>query len=144
MPENVFFEPMPVRMIKQDETEDDLDSSYMNTMQGFNQLKCSFGRFGDTDAVYVDENTMKCATPSIADDPADISIEEISLSVSMNGLTFPEEGSEGTVPFTFEGTAEPTGLLPIVLFIIALGCLIAAGIWYTQRYFESQAQNGGQ
>ena len=82
---------------------------------------------------------MKCATPSIADDPNDIYMEEISLSVAMNGLTFPDDGSEQSIAFTFEGTGEPMGLLPVVLFIIALGVLIAAVIFYVQKYFESNA-----
>ena len=82
---------------------------------------------------------MKCATPSISDDPNDIYMEEISLSVAMNGLTFPDDGSDESITFTFEGTGEPMGLLPVVLFIIALGVLIAAVIFYVQKYFESSA-----
>lgn len=132
-PENVFFEPMPVRQVHSEDDEEDEDedgSAYMATMGSFNQLKCTFGRFGDTDAVFVDEHTIKCATPSVADDPQDIYIEEISFAVSMNGMTFPEENSEATKPFTFEGTGEPMGLLPIILFILALGGLIAAAIYF--------------
>ena len=102
----------------------------MATMGAFNQLKCSFGRFGDTDAVFVDENTIKCATPAISDDPNDIYLEEVSFSVSMNGLTFAEEGSETTLPFVFEGSGEPMGLLPVVLMILAIGVLLAAAIYF--------------
>mmetsp|Transcript_47133 Transcript_47133/g.62402 ORF Transcript_47133/g.62402 Transcript_47133/m.62402 type:complete len:107 (-) Transcript_47133:144-464(-) len=105
----------------------------MATMGSVNQLKCSFGRFGDSDAVFVDERTIKCVTPSVSDDPNDIGAEEVSFSVSMNGLTFAEEGSEDTLPFTFEGTAEPMGLLPVVLTIFALGILIAAAIYFIQK-----------
>jgi len=32
MPENVFFDPMPVRMIKQENEEEDEDGHYMATM----------------------------------------------------------------------------------------------------------------
>ena len=105
----------------------------MATMGSFNQLKCSFGRFGDSDAVFVDEHTIKCLTPSVADDPSDIYEEEISFSVAMNGLTFSDEGDEDTIVFTFEGTAESMGLLPIVLLIFALGILIAAVIYFVQQ-----------
>ena len=136
-PENVFFEPMPMRMVKKnDDDDEEEDSTYMSTMGAFNQLKCSFGRFGDTDAVFIDERTIKCATPATADDPNDVYAEEVSFSVSLNGLTFAEEGSEQTMPFTFEGTAEPMGLLPVVLFIIALGVLLVAVIVYVKRKFE--------
>lgn len=133
MPENTFFEPMPTRKMTTDD-DDEEEGTYMATMGSFNQLKCSFGRFGDTDAVFVDENTIKCATPSVADDPNDIYAEEVSFSVSMNGLTFPEEGDEATKPFVFEGTGEPMGLLPVVLFIFAIGVLIAACIFYVQKW----------
>lgn len=133
MPENTFFEPMPTRKMANDD-DDEEEGTYMATMGSFNQLKCSFGRFGDTDAVFVDEYTVKCATPSVSDDPSDIYAEEISFSVSMNGLTFPEEGDEATKPFVFEGTAEPMGLLPVVLFIFAIGVLIAVFIFYVQRW----------
>jgi len=93
MPDNIFFEPMPVRMRPSSDDNEDEEGAYMSTMGTVNQLKCSFGRFGDTDAVYVDERTIKCVTPSVADDPNDVYVEEISLSVSLNGLTFAEEGS---------------------------------------------------
>lgn len=113
----------------------------MATMGSVNQLKCSFGRFGDTDAVFVDDRTIKCITPSVPDDPNDIAAEEISFSVSMNGLTFAEEGSDDTIPFTFEGTAEPMGLLPVVLMILAIGVLIAAGIYLVKKKFEADMMN---
>ena len=128
-PENVFFEPMPVRMVKEENSDEDEEGGYMATMRGFGQLKCSFGRFGDTEAVFVDENTLKCATPSVAEDPNDIYMEEVSLSVSMNGLTFANEDDDSNPVFTFEGTGEPMGLLPVVLFILALGLLIASCIY---------------
>ena len=131
-PENVFFEPLPIRKMANEEDEGE-DGTYMATMGSFNQLKCNFGRFGDTDAVFVDEHTVKCATPSIADDPNDIYAEEVSFSVSMNGLTFPEEGAESTKAFVFEGTGEPMGLLPMVLLILALGVLFAALIYYVHQ-----------
>lgn len=133
-PENVFFEPMPVgRPPKGDDEEEDEEGTFMATMGAFNQLKCSFGRFGDTDAVFIDERTIKCSTPSVSDDPNEIAVEEIGLSVSMNGMTFAEEDSEETLPFVFEGSAEPMGLLPVVLFILALGVVIAAAIYFIQK-----------
>lgn len=139
-PENVFFEPMPVmRPPKEEGEEEDEEGTFMATMGAFNQLKCSFGRFGDTDAVFIDEHTIKCATPSVADDPADVYLEEVGLSVSMNGMTFAEEDSDEALPFTFEGTAEPMGLLPVVLFILALGLLIAAFIYFVQKRQEAAA-----
>jgi len=132
-PDNVFFEPMPVRMQARSEDEEDEEGTYLATMGSVNQLKCSFGRFGDSDAVFVDERTIKCITPSVPDDPNEIYAEEVSFSVSMNGLTFAEEDSDEAIPFTFEGSAEPMGLLPVVLMIIALGILIAAIIFFVKQ-----------
>ena len=91
----------------------------------------------------MDEHTIKCATPSVSDDPQDIYVEEIGLSVSMNGMTFAEEDSDETLPFTFEGTAEPMGLLPVVLFILALGLLIGAVIYYIQKSQYANLPNPG-
>ena len=66
------------------------------------------------------------------------------MSVTMNGLTFAEDGSDATIPFTFKGTAEPMGLLPVVLFILALGALIAAGIYYAYVKFLHPPQQQPQ
>lgn len=71
------------------------------------------------------------------DDPNDIYAEEVSFSVSMNGLTFAEEDSEETIPFTFEGSAEPMGLLPVVLMIFALGILVAAVVYLVKQKYEA-------
>lgn len=136
MPENVFFEPLPVSKPPREEgDEEDEEGTFMATMGAYNQLKCSFGRFGDTDGVFVDEHTIKCATPSVQDDPNDVYVEEIGLSVSMNGMTFAEEDGDDTIPFTFEGTAEPMGLLPVVLFILVLGLAISAFVYFF--YYKS-------
>lgn len=69
------------------------------------------------------------------DDPNDVYVEEIGLSVSMNGMTFAEEDSDETLPFTFEGTGEAMGLLPVVIFILVLGLAIAAFIYFC--YYKS-------
>ena len=60
-------------------------------------LKCKFGRFGTTSATYINRTTILCLTPSISDDPSDISTETVSVSVAMNGVDFDEDES----PLTF-------------------------------------------
>lgn len=80
-------------------------------------------------------------TPSVPDDPNDIVSEEIGFSVSMNGLTFAEEGSDESLVFTFEGSAEPLGLLPVVLMIIALGLLIAAIVYFVKNKYDQNMMN---
>lgn len=59
------------------------------------------------------------------DDPADIYMEEVEFSITMNGFDY-DATVEGKRPFTFIGTGSPMGLLPIVIFILLLGLLIAA------------------
>lgn len=60
-------------------------------------LKCKFGRFGTTSATYINRTTILCLTPSISDDPSEISTETVSVSVAMNGVDFDEDDS----PLTF-------------------------------------------
>ena len=142
MPYNTFFEPMPVRRVSSDDSDED-EGAYMATMGAIKQLRCSFGRFGETEAVYINETTIKCATPSISDDPSDIYAEEVKFSVTMNGMTFAADDSDGVKPFVFEGTGEPMSMLPVVLLILAIGALIAVSIVYVQRWMtrRSMAQN---
>ena len=54
-------------------------------------MKCKFGRFGTGPASYINETTILCLTPSISDDPADISAEITEVSVAMNGVDYNED-----------------------------------------------------
>lgn len=137
-PDNIFFEPSPIHMAQGD-MNDDEQEEYMATMGTYSQLKCSFGVFGDSDAVFVNETTIKCLTPSFQEDPEDYSVEEVPFSVSLNGFTFDQDSTDAV--FTFEGTGEPMSNLPIVLFIIALGILIAATIVYFNKKYSMPDPN---
>jgi len=46
---------------------------------------CKFGRFGETQGVFINETVIKCVTPSVEDDPDSIYRESVKLLVTMNG-----------------------------------------------------------
>lgn len=122
--ENVFVQPLPNNMRMGDFNDDESVGSMMGSMA---QIKCNFGRFGETSGFYIDKYHMKCATPAVADSPEDIYQEEIELLVTFNGFDY-EETAEVPLYFLFEGTGAPMGLLPVVLLILAIGALIFACI----------------
>jgi len=67
-------------------------------------------------------------TPSISDDPADISAEITEVTVAMNGVDFNEESQELTVIFVGTGAAVGVWVLILGTFIFAL--LIIALIFF--------------
>ena len=82
----VFFDPVPVN----------------NSGIYQNPIMCKFGRFGTSEAVYINERVLKCRTPTIEDDPSSVYREEVLVSVALNGKDFDEANSN--VYFTFIGT----------------------------------------
>jgi len=46
---------------------------------------CQFGRFGSTQAIYINETMIKCVTPAVDDEPDSIYRETVKLSIAMNG-----------------------------------------------------------
>jgi len=91
-------------------------------------LKCKFGRFGSAPAQFINSTTILCLTPSISDDPADISAEITEVTVAMNGVDFNEESQELTVIFVGTGAAVGVWVLILGTFIFAL--LIIALIFF--------------
>jgi hypothetical protein len=49
---------------------------------------CHFGRFGETEAIYINEKVIKCRTPSIEDDPSSVYREEVLVTVAINGKDY--------------------------------------------------------
>ena len=136
--ENIFFEPLPPNLQTTNSHKE--DGEVEPSLAHFSMVKCTFGRFGETAAIIVDQNHLKCTTPSVPDDPADIYMEEVEFSVTMNGFDY-DITPEGKRTFTFIGTGQPMGLLPFVILIILTGVLIAACVVFAQKYFEAR---GGQ
>lgn len=82
---------------------DFFDPILVNNSGNFiNPIMCSFGRFGSSEAIYINEKVIKCRTPTIDEDPSSIYREEVQISVAMNGKDYDEVNSQ--VYFTFVGT----------------------------------------
>ena len=124
--DNVFFEPASSEVGRYDPTGEIKNDEAVIALFSNTQVKCRFGRFGETLAVVVNSTALKCVTPSVADDPEDIYREKVKFTIAMNGFDFDDESS--TNDFTFIGTGYSLGLLPQILGILLIGVLIIAGI----------------
>eukprot|EP00831_Metopus_contortus_P041522 TRINITY_DN3258_c0_g1_i3.p1 TRINITY_DN3258_c0_g1~~TRINITY_DN3258_c0_g1_i3.p1 ORF type:complete len:283 (-),score=26.69 TRINITY_DN3258_c0_g1_i3:303-1151(-) len=60
-------------------------------------IRCSFGRFGTTPGVYLNETTIRCVTPVVRDPPSTIREETVHLKVALNGKDF--TASNENTPF---------------------------------------------
>ena len=71
---NAFFEPYPAEAGKfdLDTIGNEAVTAVASGLLMGNYIKCKFGRFGETLAVYVNQTTIKCVTPSVLDDPDSI------------------------------------------------------------------------
>ena len=87
-------------------------------------LKCKFGRFGPSTATYINKTTILCLTPNIQDDPSDISEEEVTVTVALNGIDFNDDYS--TAQFTFIGTGGSVSSWVIIMGTLIFGLLILA------------------
>ena len=70
-----FYQPIPMNRAD--------DSEY--------SITCKFGRFGTSPGILVNSTLVKCITPNIEEDPANIYREEVQLSVALNGQNFNED-----------------------------------------------------
>jgi len=82
-----FFEPVPVNKLS---SETDSGSVFVG---GYSGITCQFGRFGETQAIFINETVIKCVTPAVDDDPDSIYKETVKLTVAMNGMDHDEEFS---------------------------------------------------
>lgn len=97
------------------------------TSFNYEPILCRFGRFGTTEAIYVDSTHISCVTPSIKDD-SDIGYEEVYLEVALNGQDFVQKEE---VTYTFEGPDAGSMIfvyLLIFLFLLVLLILLAGFI----------------
>ena len=88
--ENVFFEPIPSQSLRDESEEEDAALQ----LGSFVMIKCSFGRFGETPAVFVNSTHIRCMTPSVPDDPQDIAVEEVDFLITMNGFDYDLNNSD--------------------------------------------------
>lgn len=77
--DNFFFEPFPSEAGQYDleSSGSDEASEVAAALLMGNHIKCKFGRFGETLAVYVNQTAIKCVTPSVLDEPEDVYRETV-------------------------------------------------------------------
>jgi hypothetical protein len=102
----------------------DPEDGVLNLGSGLGGITCQFGRFGETQAMYVNETLIKCVTPSVEDDPDSIYREMVKLTVAMNGVDHDEMTSQ--IEFTFVGTGTYLVFWPFVIGALLIGLLILA------------------
>lgn len=141
-PSNVFFEPFPSEAGKFDLSNSGSDeaSEVAAALLMGNHIKCKFGRFGETLAVFVNETSIKCVTPSVLDEPDDVYRELVTFSIAMNGYDYDFEVN--SFDFTFVGTGSYFGLGPAILGILLVGVVLIAFILFTQNYYQSLSLSG--
>lgn len=81
-------------------------------------------RFGQSPATYINATTMICLTPTISEDPSDISEEQVTVSVAMNGVDFNDDISRAV--FTFTGTGGGLSAWVIIMGTLIFGLLIVS------------------
>jgi len=94
------------------------------------RVSCSFGQFGTSMGMYLNQTTMLCLSPHIAGNSDDYSRHPVTVAIAFNSQDFLEETSSATVTFVGTGSAPSiigyifTTLL-IALFLIALMVFIS-------------------
>lgn len=97
-------------------------------------ITCQFGRFGETQAIFVNSTVIKCITPVVEDEPDSIYREIVKLTVAMNGVDHEEQTSE--LEFTFVGTGSYLGFWPFLFGALLVGLLIVALIQFSDTLFK--------
>lgn len=133
---HLFFEPQPAALGRWDIANHmgDEASAQASALLMDNTIKCRFGRFGETAAVFINETAVKCLTPSLLENPEDIYRETVVFSLSMNGYDYPYE--HNSFDFTFIGTANWISMGPIVLGILMFGAVIVAFVWCVHNWAQ--------
>lgn len=101
-----------------------IDGNAPLSVGGVGGIMCRFGRFGETQGIFINETLVKCVTPAVEDDPDSIFRETIRLTVAMNGQDHDEESSQAD--FTFVGTGTYLVFWPFIIGALLIGLMIVA------------------
>lgn len=96
----------------------------MSDYHGTGGVSCSFGDFGTSMGMYINQTTMLCLTPHIAGTSDDYSTETVTVGIAMNGQDFMEETSYAKV--TFVGTGSGPGFFHFVITALLIALLLLA------------------
>jgi len=128
-----FFEPIPVGRPNEAEQQG------LVNLGGLGGITCQFGRFGETQAIYINETVIKCVSPSVEDDPDSIYRETVKLTIAMNGADHEEETSQ--VEFTFVGTGTYLVFWPFIIGALLIGLLIVALVVCCATIFQKMSMD---
>lgn len=121
-----FFEPLALQSTLEKGTQ---SIGGGDKMSG---LRCKFGGFGDSSAVYINETFIKCTTPPYDGDASAIYKEYAPISVAMNGADYGDDVS--TADFTFQGGAPFISFVTIILVL----AVIALFGYAVAKYIEQR------
>ena len=96
----------------------------------YQPILCRFGRFGVTEAEYLNRTNIRCNTPKIEDD-SDIGYEEIDVDVGENGVDFVKAGK-----LTMKGPNSGKMIWVYLLIILLIAILLIALIAFIMAYWN--------
>jgi len=98
----------------------------------YQPIKCRFGRFGTSSAIYVNRTLIKCITPKIEDD-SDISFEDVSVAIALNGVDFVENSN---AIFTFQGPNAGRMMWVYILITLFIALIIGLVVYLASSYWD--------
>ena len=127
--EQQFFS-MPLASIKEDEyqvlnKDGDHKREVKKTVKD-QPITCRFGKYGVTQAEFLNETDIVCLTPKFEDEDNDIVYEELKIEVAPNSVDYIEAGKINLKGQEAKSVGCMYCILAIlgVLFLAALACLI--------------------
>ena len=126
-----FFDPVPVNKPVVDEETGQTNPGTSGTTM------CKFGRFGETQAIYINETVLKCVTPAVEDDPDSIYRETVKLQIAMNGQDYDDDTAQ--TDFTFIGTGTYLVFWPFIIGALLIGLLIVALVVCCATVFQKMS-----
>ena len=84
-------------------------------------ITCRFGRFGQTQGIWMNSSVIKCFTPTNNDEIDSIYKEGVLLSISQNGQDFDEDNTN--TDFTMKGNATYMAFWPWIIGTLLVGAL---------------------
>lgn len=105
----------------------------------YQPIKCRFGRFGTSSAIYVNRTMIKCITPRIEDvllfkiQDSDISFEDVTVGIALNGVDFIENSN---AIFTFQGPNAGRMLWVYILITLFIALIIGLLVYLASSYWD--------
>lgn len=126
-----FYEPLAMQPNAEKGTQN------LGSQASISGMRCKFGRFGEANALYVNETFVKCVTPPFDEGADSIYKESASISLAMNGVDFMDDVT--VADFQFTGTAPYISFVSILLLLAAIAFLGYAISKVIEEYYKRRA-----